>query len=153
MPLLRFTFQGRDDASAASDAVNILTMLILVLSTLPFEGVMAAKNQTAFFAVIILPMLEVFVDGFPGAAPLAKQAKANVAWWKTRTADNYSVQDLSGYSSAMVTTMARMQRGSLRDWPTILDRETGVWLQVVVYHLLRSHQAAGWRRISTRRLL
>ena len=88
---------------------------------------MAAKNQTGFFAVIILPMLEAFVDGFPGAAPLAKQAQANVAWWKTRTADNYSVQDLSAYSSAMVSTLG-MHKGSLRDWPTILDRETGVWL-------------------------
>ena len=104
----------------------MLAMLILVrLTLLPSTGVMAAKNQTGFFSVIVLPMLEAFVDGFSGAAPLLEQAKANIEWWKTRTAANYTIQDIGTYSSAMIKSL-ETQKGSLRDWPTDLDRETGL---------------------------
>jgi hypothetical protein len=108
----------------AEDAAHFaMTWFLLPLS---LAAVMASKNQAGFFAVIVLPMLEVFVEGFEAARPLLEQARANVEWWKSRNETNYVIQELSTYRAAMAKTME--QRASLIDIPTDLDKETGILL-------------------------
>jgi hypothetical protein len=109
-------------------------------------GVMASKNQVGFFSVIVLPMLEAFVEGFEAARPLVEQAKANVEWWKSRNETNYTIQDLSSYLAAMSNTME--QRASLIDFPSDADKESGMSLpETSDSHLMSATGRRSWRNI------
>ena len=121
---------------------------------------MAAKNQIGFFTVICLPMLEAFADGFEAAKPLLQQAQANVQWWRLRTPDNYTIQDIGTYRTAMNVTVEQQPEASLIDFVTDLDRESGMKLpecgeeQEVENHAFGTGKKnwAKARRLSTRKV-
>ena len=92
---------------------------------------MAEKNQIGFFKVIVLPMLEAFADGFEAARPLLQQARANLQWWRLRTPDNYSPEDIQTYRSAMNFTVEQQPEPSLIDFVTDLDKESKMKLPEV----------------------
>jgi len=79
-----------DEFFRQGDAENALGVAISPLMDRSKTGVNYPSNQIGFLDVIIVPMLESFVQVFPGAALLLEKAKTNREEWQKRAEEPFA---------------------------------------------------------------